>query len=396
MAHLTIPVQVTGHLLITDRDSGEVLLDQHNAIHPQNMSRIISRALANEDNSTIYRIAFGNGGTFIDAANNTVYNPPNTGASGEGWESRLYNETYSEIVDESDPNHKTDPGSAGSDNVRVGGGAVPSDDPVGGGVSSLEVGLKSNIIVSMFMNENEPSAQLATQSPIPSLDEDERCFVFDEIGLYSDGKPAVATSGVSDVCLNNKTSEDDTLLSPNTLVSVDVTVDGVSYSCVLLIPASGTGSGGALTYGDLCDGINDGSWIINGDLIYNNLYVFITDMSNGTYATIVNAQSFGNLTFQSKSSGVASSMVLTCDDMDGTNLFNILTSGICANVNVNQVQGENAGVQNDANSPENERERLLTHIIFDPILKSFDRTINITYTLTVSTSDTSDSITAIT
>ena len=72
MAHLTIPVQVTGHLLITDRDSGEVLLDQHNAIHPQNMSRIISRALANEDNSTIYRIAFGNGGTFIDADRKSV------------------------------------------------------------------------------------------------------------------------------------------------------------------------------------------------------------------------------------------------------------------------------------------------------------------------------------
>lgn len=391
MVNLNLPVSVTGHVLIKDENSGEVLLDKKNAIHSQNMARIIARGLANEDNSIIHRIAFGNGGTFIDAADNTVYRPPNDGTNGEGWESRLYNETYSEIVDEDNPNFGTDPGSAGSDNIRIGGGACPTDDPDGGGVVSEEAGTKSNVIVTMFINENEPSGQLDTQSPVPSLEDDERCFLFDEIGLYSNGKPAVATSGVSSVDVNNKTSEDDSGLSPSTLVSVDIEVDGVAYNCVLNIPASGTGAGGALTYGDLCEGINTGAWIVTGDAINSFVYVLITDRSNGTYPTITGQQSFGNLSFQSKTNGSTSSVNLICNDADATNLFNILTSGICGNTNVGQENGGDAGVQNDAVDMANERERLLTHIVFDPILKSADRLISITYTLTVSVASNSDS-----
>ena len=389
--NIDIPVQICGHVLITDSQTGEVLLDKSNAIHPQNMARIIARALSNEDNSIIHRIAFGNGGTFIDAAANTAYNPPNTGANGEGWESRLYHETYSEIVDEDNPAHKTDPGSAGSDNVRIGGGAVPTDDPVGGGVTSLEVGLKSNMIVSMFINQNEPTGQLTSQSPIPTLTPDEKCFVFDEIGLYSFGKPAVATSGASDVCLNDKTSEDISLLVASSVLTLDYSVDGTSYNTTLQIPAGGTGAGGALTYGDLCEGINTASWISAGDPINDFLYVFITDRSNGTYPTIIGKQSFGNLTFQSKTSGTSSTVTLVCNSSDANDLFNVLTGGICANVNLVNVNGQDAGVQNDINDSSNERERLLTHMVFDPILKSGDRELQINYTLTISTSDTSDS-----
>lgn len=391
MFKLNLPVSVEGHVLIEDADTGEVLLDKHNAIHSQNMARVLARGLANEDNSIVHRIAFGNGGTFIDAASNTVYRPPNDGTNGEGWESRLYNETYSEIVDEGDPSFGTDPGSAGSDNIRVGGGACPADDPAGGGVVSVEAGTKSNVIVTMYINENEPSGQLDTSTPAPLLEDDERCFLFDEIGLYSAGKPAVSTSGVSSVDVTNKTSENDSGLTGGTLVSVELDVDGVNYNCVLNVPESGTGSGGALTYGDLCEGINNGTWIVNGDPINTYVYVFITDRSNGTYPTITSQQSFGNLTFQSKTNGTSSSVNLVCNDADPTNLFNILTSGVCGNVNVNQEDGENAGLQNDSIDPTNERERLLTHLIFDPILKSADRIIKITYTLTISVASTSDS-----
>lgn len=391
MVQVNLPVQMSGHVLITEVDTGKVLLDKTNAIHTQNMSRIIARALSNEENSNIFRMAFGNGGTFIDAASNTVYNPPNNGTNGEGWESRLYNETYSEIVDESDPNHMTDPGSAGSDNIRIGGGAVPTDDPSGGGVVSVEAGIKSNIIITMYMNENEPNGQLVTQSPVPLLEDDEKCFLFDEIGLYSNGKPGVATSGVSNVCLNDKTSEDDSLLVASSVLNMSVNVDGTTYTCEITIPVGGTGTSGNITYGDLCDGFNSGTWITSGDPLNDFVYLFITDRSNGTYTTIIGRQSFGDLVFQSKTSGVTSVVSLDCFNGDASDIFNVLTNGVCALVNTIQVAGENVGVQNDINDRTNERERLLTHMVIDPILKSVDRTINITYTLTISTSDTTDS-----
>jgi hypothetical protein len=67
-------IAVKGHIHIED-DLGNVLLDKNNAIHPQNMSRVIARALANENNFYIHRIAFGNGGTLTDAAYTITYRP---------------------------------------------------------------------------------------------------------------------------------------------------------------------------------------------------------------------------------------------------------------------------------------------------------------------------------
>ena len=81
-------------------EKGDILLDKSNAVHSQNMARAIARSLAREPNGHIHRIAFGNGGSFTDAGETTIINPPNDGTRGDGWESRLYNETYSEIVDE--------------------------------------------------------------------------------------------------------------------------------------------------------------------------------------------------------------------------------------------------------------------------------------------------------
>ena len=51
--------------------------------------------------------------------------------------------------------------------------------------------------------------------------------------------------------------------------------------------------------------------------------------------------------------------------------------------NIAPVNGVDAGVQNDPVNPGTEAERLLTHVIFSPIQKTADRTLSITYTLTV-------------
>ncbi len=384
-----IPVQMMGTVKIYDTHTKEILCHKRNALHPQNMSRIIARALAREQNSYIYRMAFGNGGSYIDAVANIIFNPPNTGET-DGWQSRLYNETYSEIVDEDNVNFKQDPGSCDSSNCRLGGGASPLDDPSNGGVESVEVGVKSNVVITVVLNENEPSGQVLTDDLGVVVDDYEKCFLFDEIGLYSPGLPARHTNGYANVDVNNKTSSDTAALSVSTAYNLEISVDSVNYSCVITTPASGTGSGGEITYGDLCEGINDGSWITSGTDISTLVYIYITDNSEGAYPSIINKQSYGYLTFQSRTTGINSTVSLTCTPVVG-DFFYTLTGNDCADCNITSASGVNAGVQNDPVVPDNERERLLTHFVFSPILKSADRSITIEYTLTVSVSQSSDS-----
>ena len=390
---LSLPVLIETDVKIFGLDeSGETLLvHKPNSIHSQNMARVLARGLAREPNYYIKRMAFGNGGTFRDAAANLVFNPPNDGRDGS-WESRLYNETYSEIIDEGDSLFGEDPGSAESGNIRPGGGAIPTDDPSGGGVVSQEVGTKSNVIVTVYLNNNEPMGQVVDHNdPTTVTNPDNRCFQFDELGLYSPGAPATATNGYSSVNVNDATSESVTTLVAGTAYQISLDVDGVTYAATLTTPAGGSGPSGQFTYGDICEGINTGSWITSGDPIQDDVYVFITDRSGGTYPTIIGKQSYGFLMFQSKTLGQGSSVTLNCSTASPTNFFNVLTSGSCVNVNVNQEPGQNAGVANDPTNPANERERLLTHLIFDPILKSTFRSLKIVYILTVSVPKTTDS-----
>lgn len=395
--NLNVPVQITTQVKIFGiDDNGEhLLVDKPNAIHRQNMARVLARGLAKEPNYYIRRMAFGNGGTFRDAAGNLVYNPPNDGRDGS-WESRLYNETYSEIIDEGDPLFGEDPGSAESGNIRPGGGAIPTDDPSGSGVVSQEVGTKSNVICTVYLNNNEPMGQVESHyDPTTIANPDNRCFQFDELGLYSPGAPAAATNGYSSVNVNNATSESVTLLQPNTDYQISVDVDGILYSATLSTPAGGSGPSSQFTYGDICEGINTGAWVTAGNALKDYMYVYITDRSGGTYPTIIGKQSYGFLMFQSKTVGAGSTVELFCSTASPTNFFNVLTNGACVNVNTNREDGRNAGVANDPTNPENERERLLTHLIFDPILKSTFRSLKIEYILTISVAQTTDSQVAI-
>jgi hypothetical protein len=405
-----LKIGIDGHLFIKNETHNEVMLDQHNAIHPQNMSRIIARALANEPNSIIGRMAFGNGGTFVDVGSNVVFNLPNIGEV-SGWESRLYNETYSEIVNETDADWKLDLGSAGPGVVRTGGGSNISGDPVeGGGVTSQEVGTKSNVIVSAFLNAGEPSGQ---NESIISPDGD--TFIFDEIGLFSPGKQAANSPGYTSIDVGNKLSLNispinDTYYGGEIRLNVTTTDPDnpealVTLDATYTVPiGGGTGTNGEITYGDVCQGINGtgiNAWTYTGQGadISRALILYITDNSGGLYNTMEQMESYGFLTFMSRVPGEASSVTINeCSaTLTGSahQLPYVLSSGDCNAVNVNNVDGDSLGSSNDAGSPENERERLLTHIIFTPIPKATDISISITYTLTVSVLATSDTVVSI-
>jgi hypothetical protein len=88
-----------GHVLIRDIDTGEVLLNKHNAINFYNMSIALASLLAKQDDGelgvfSIATLALGNGGTVIDGSGNVFYKAPNVGTIS----STLYAETYAKDV----------------------------------------------------------------------------------------------------------------------------------------------------------------------------------------------------------------------------------------------------------------------------------------------------------
>lgn len=392
-----LPINVKGHVKIVD-DLGNVLVDKDNAVHPQNLARIFARALANESNYFIHRIAFGNGGTLVDAAFTVTYKTPNGGQTPDisTWDSRIYNETYSEIIDDGlttlNPLLGTDPGSADlNTGVRPGGGAVPSSDPVsvphvsGPGVRSNDLGLTSEVIISTTINGDEPVGQFLTDSLAPTQDT-ESSFVFDEIGLYTSGGPAINTSGYQFIDVGNRVSTDDTGLIAGNTYTFNVAVDGGASTVITFTVSALGGSGpiGQVLYGDLCEAINTGraSWGMSGsNPLPGAAKLSITDVTGGTFPTITGAQTYGFLKIGSATSGVTSSVTLA--GTNTTTWLTLLNPPIGATLKT-AVNGTIAGLQNAPTSPSMERERLLSHLIFSPVLKSKNRTLAITYTLTIS------------
>lgn len=370
---------VKGHVRIVD-DLGNVLADAKNSIHPQNVSRIISRALANEPNSSIYRMAFGNGGTQVGTSLTVEFNHPNDGITPDPktWNSDIYNETYSEIVDDSNDLIGYDPGSAG----RTAGGDNRADDPTsiehisGPGVRSNELGLQSQVVVVCVLNPGEPRGQQTTdtfpggefEGGQPSDGE----FIFDEIGLYTSGAPHVATSGYHNVSVGDKRASDDTGLDQNTTYSFIIQIDGTAQTTVTFT----TPSDPSITYQDLITAINTGdtNYGLSGSTAIPGAKMFI---SGDTF----NSQTYGQLSVVSLTSGATSSIVLTPGTSD--DLFTALGGTLN-----DAVPGSDAGVPNSPSLSSKEGERLLAHVTFSPVLKSSTRTLQITYTLTIAVART--------
>ena len=94
-----IKEKITGHVLITDLTTGEVLVDKYNAINFENFSISLARTLSNRPDSWIQEMAFGNGGASVSEIGTITYLPPNT----IGTSAQLYNETYYKVVDDQSP-----------------------------------------------------------------------------------------------------------------------------------------------------------------------------------------------------------------------------------------------------------------------------------------------------
>jgi hypothetical protein len=155
-ANEVIRFNVTGHLLIRDKDTGDILLDKNNAIHFENYSLAVARSLADKANGPIERIYFGNGGSTVNGIGEITYLPTNT----IGQSADLYNPTYSKIVDD--------------ENV-----SNPSPTTNKMTISHVSGNLFSDLIVTATLDFGEPTGQENFDSAAST----EGNFVFDEIGL---------------------------------------------------------------------------------------------------------------------------------------------------------------------------------------------------------------------
>jgi hypothetical protein len=155
-----LKLHVDGHVLITDVDTGEVIMNRRNAIHRENMSAAIAGTMTNTAYSNglagfIHAMAFGNDGVAVDNSGNITYNSPNI----TGVTATLHNQTYSKFVDFS-----TDDDPANNTAIVHSGGTTFSD-----------------IVITSTLDYGEPVGQNA----LDDTNNQEGDFVFDEIGLVS-------------------------------------------------------------------------------------------------------------------------------------------------------------------------------------------------------------------
>lgn len=146
-------VLVTGHVLIRDSETKEILVNKKNAIHNENMSVALAKSLGNKNDGPIYSMYFGNGGSTVNGLGIITYLPPNT----VGATANLYNPTYFEVVDE----------------TRL----APVDNSIT--FAHTQNALFSDLIINVVLGFGEP----AGQSSFDDATDTEQEFVFDEIGL---------------------------------------------------------------------------------------------------------------------------------------------------------------------------------------------------------------------
>lgn len=154
-------VSITGHVLIKDADSNEILLDKYNAINFENMAYALANLLAGTTNNgtpfNIADLAYGNEGTTVGTDGVITYKAPQV----DGLTGSLYSETFSKsVMGNTDPDNST--------RVEPKPGQYYSDVVVTSTLGYNETGLES---------------QLPSDNAVSDLDTN---YIFDEIGLRTE------------------------------------------------------------------------------------------------------------------------------------------------------------------------------------------------------------------
>lgn len=151
-------INVSGHILIRDKESGQVLVNKRNAIHYGNMAYIVAQALNNRSDAFIHYMAFGNGATSVDTSGRIVYKTPRVT---EAYESgaNLYSRTYWKAISDSDEN----------------------TDKINNKIEILTGPSYTDIKTTCTLSYGEPSGQDIFDSSTTN----EGDYIFDELALFT-------------------------------------------------------------------------------------------------------------------------------------------------------------------------------------------------------------------
>lgn len=149
-------LNMSGHILIRDKETGEEIINKRNAIHYGNMARIVAEALNNTADSYINYIAFGNGGTSVDTSGGKVlYRSPRVSEAYEASAS-LYNKTY----------HKDIQGVQADDNNKI---------------EIITGASYTDIKMTVTLGYSEPT----DQEVFDTSANNEGNYIFDELGVFT-------------------------------------------------------------------------------------------------------------------------------------------------------------------------------------------------------------------
>lgn len=155
-----------GLVKITDKDSGEVILNEKNAIHFGNMAWAIANLLAGNSTYHIKYVKFGNGASEVLGTGEILYKSANVSLTYNS-SADLYNTTYQKNVFPNTPDNNIA--------VEVG--------PTG----------YSDVIVTCLLDYGEP----AGQDFMDTATDFNGAYVFDEIGLVTDQENLLLTHKIS-------------------------------------------------------------------------------------------------------------------------------------------------------------------------------------------------------
>ena len=160
---------ISGHILIRDKDSGEELVNKRNAIHYGNLGYLISQALSNQDNKIVHFMSFGNGATSVDSSGKVIYKSTNTSESRET-DASLYRKTFAKVVSNTAQN----------------------SDQANNKLEVIEGSGFTDMKITCTLGLNEPSGQASFDTSSTN----EGDYIFDELGLmtYVDGANATTAS----------------------------------------------------------------------------------------------------------------------------------------------------------------------------------------------------------
>jgi len=151
-------INVSGHILIRDKETGEELVNRRNSIHYGNMAFIVAQALNNRNDAYIHYMAFGNGATSVDTTGRVVYKTPRVTEAFESG-ANLYSRTYWKPI------------SGTSSNL----------DPTTSNIEVIPGSNFTDIKCTCTLGFNEPDGQDIFDSSTTN----EGDYIFDELALFS-------------------------------------------------------------------------------------------------------------------------------------------------------------------------------------------------------------------